>query len=458
MPSLSLRVIQPSFLKKYPLNKGFGHLKILDFISIIEFFDLDINPRKSKKTLITNKIVKSLENSQSIFAFKSRGILICCEKISIRDDLITIIFDKDSLNGILDGGHTTFAIGIFLLRKLNFSERIISQISTWDSLHAFWNENIEEIKEKSKKIDPEVDSILIPIEIIYPNSIMSNHFRDLILEISEARNTNAQLKIETIKNQSGIFAPLKRSLDKETSKKIQWKTNGEGYIDVKYLLSISWIILSELPYFPPAITPLPGPTAYSSKQAGLTRYISLIENNLFARKANDEYYILDLKNEISLYLINDLLEAHDYLLTHFDELLAIVDLNIEQLSAIKLGDPSKELFTGLFDDKKCNYIIPRGFIFPILYSFGGLVRHSGTLEWVITPIEFLKDKNLTTPLMKTFKSTLQLSNFDPQKVGKNKFSYLTIKDTLERNKTSNLIDSKYINNSPLQRITKNENL
>ena len=136
---------------------------------------------------------------------------------------VKIIPQNLSVEGILDGGHNTLAIGLFILNKaLGYAEKPIAKGSkTWDQFKKIWSDNrtiIEDYLEaiQNKQTDDDLD-FYIPTELLVPadqdDIACLNMFMSNLLEICDARNNNAELQLSAKANQKGYFDTLKEFMD-----------------------------------------------------------------------------------------------------------------------------------------------------------------------------------------------------------------------------------------------------
>ena len=81
----------------------------------IDILDLEANPRSSATGPVTAAIQESIENDPETFPFKTKGILLASSQYERLDrGRIKITPDNLQIEGILDGGHNTLAIGWYL--------------------------------------------------------------------------------------------------------------------------------------------------------------------------------------------------------------------------------------------------------------------------------------------------------------------------------------------------------
>src|SRR5690554_118182 len=94
-----------------------GLVKVRNLIPLIDTVDLEANPRSSKVGPVTDAIGDSLEATPETFPFKTKGILVGASAYEQRErSRYSLTFDDPDIEGILDGGHNTLAIGIYILK------------------------------------------------------------------------------------------------------------------------------------------------------------------------------------------------------------------------------------------------------------------------------------------------------------------------------------------------------
>ena len=91
-----------------------GFVKASSFVEIIDATeDLSSNPRSSKVGRVTADIQESIQNTPETLPFKTKGVLLATsdyERLERKRFLLN--FDHGEVNGVLDGGHNTLAIGM----------------------------------------------------------------------------------------------------------------------------------------------------------------------------------------------------------------------------------------------------------------------------------------------------------------------------------------------------------
>ena len=177
-------------LKKFELDEyvyWHGYIKAKEIKDIK--FPLDANPRKPQPSVVTKRMMATIQKHPKMFHHLNNGITIICESCDLNetDGIVDIKFGEVLNNhgdGICNGGHTYYSI-----------EQYSGIIS---------------------------DDCLVRIEIIeLPNSISPEERSQTIKEIAEARNAHNQLKSSTSANFSGFYEPFKTQLG-ENSIFVRW--------------------------------------------------------------------------------------------------------------------------------------------------------------------------------------------------------------------------------------------
>lgn len=87
-------------------------------VPIIDVLDLEANPRSSKTGPVTAAIQESIETDPTVFPFKTKGILLAASQYErLERNRVKITPENPAIEGILDGGHNTLAIGLYILAK-----------------------------------------------------------------------------------------------------------------------------------------------------------------------------------------------------------------------------------------------------------------------------------------------------------------------------------------------------
>ena len=419
-----------------------GFILCKDIEPIITSLNLDANPRNSRRSKkVTDPITETIENMPAAFPLMSKGILLGSSKCSNDGHgKYRLTFKDLSLEGILDGGHNSLAIGRAILRKAGASETELNKIKTWDDMKDLWAHYLPQIKGLSTVKNDASLNALIPIEILAPtkpdNAAAVAEFRSQILNICRARNNNSELKAETVANQGGVFDSLKAALPDGIKNNVAWKTNDKGCIDLRLLLALTWISLGVID-LPKGIAAMKGNKAYSSKADVMKQYADLLTHpDVSSKSAGEGSYTTNNKAVLSaLSLVPDILKAYDLIYRNFKEGYnengSLGKIRAVQSKSLTPKGQLKTQHTPFYGEEFKHEIAPDGYLMPIAYSMRALIRKhaDGTLSWKMNPVEFYGHKDEEGRLdnlrkvIPTIKGALELAHFDPKKVGQNDTAY-----------------------------------
>jgi hypothetical protein len=414
-------------------KRVFGLVKVRQFVPLIQAVDLDSNPRNSKAGSITGDIMESLERYPDIFPLMSKGILISALNFrSLDRGRYQLKFDDKAVEGVLDGGHNLLAAGLYILGQVDIKESINGL--TFAKFKDLFKKHFDQIDSflQDAKNDLVLDR-LIPVELLIPASDSETDrlsFREALPQIQQARNNNAQLKNQTLADHAGIFEELKGALDVSLRNLVEWKTNDGGIVDVRDVIALAWVPLSELDFDAhdnsgKRISAPSAPQLYSSKAVVLNRYVELMESRDVGRSPAGEKY------ELHSELVRDALKLAATMPALFEQVCEVVgpmfdstgsrtkfaDLTVVE-AANKRPDPKHK-----FSKTNASIAVPDGFVWPLVTGFRALIERTeeGVLYWGADPIIFLHDH--WKDLADSFYTILETGQFDPQKVGKSKLSY-----------------------------------
>lgn len=136
------------------------------------------------------------------------------------------------------------AIALHILNAATGHDRAIGKIKRWTDLEETWNRYKDKVADIRQSLD-----FLVPIEVLTPadeSEEVVEQFRQSILDICAARNNNVQLTADTKANAAGHYDAIQEIIDSKLRDKIVWKTNMEGRIEVRDIVALSWIGLSQV--------------------------------------------------------------------------------------------------------------------------------------------------------------------------------------------------------------------
>ena len=101
------------------ISKISSSLTPLSLLYLVKTAQNKINPRTATVNQITRSIQSTLSDCPELFWYKTKGILIATESCEILDrNRVRLSFEHEKFEGIMDGGHNTFAIARFIISKL----------------------------------------------------------------------------------------------------------------------------------------------------------------------------------------------------------------------------------------------------------------------------------------------------------------------------------------------------
>lgn len=415
-----------------------GFVKIRSLGELISKLDLDANPRSSRRSKVTAEIIETIKETPDLYPFKSKGILLgASECVSLDRGRYSLTFNDRKLEGILDGGHNTLAIALFLLEAAGATAAELRKIKTWADMKEIWPAYADKIRSfKSQDKDPQLNA-LVPVEILVPalpgDESSVTDFMSNILFICAARNNNVQLKRETVDNQAGLYDYLKQALSPTISSEVSWRTNDAKRIDVRFLISLAWVPLSMLD-LPKDISPLAGNTAYSGKQQAIQRYADLISHEEISVLSGNNCEIKSQPVISALNMVNDVLETYDIIYRNFQSGYNENGGSFGKITEVKSANKSaSNRFTPFGHEPIDSDVPPLGYIMPVAFSMQALIgkRQDGTLYWLAQPQEFFSNESNFKEIMGAVKDAILMVDFDPQKVGKKDLSYSNVKDRVE---------------------------
>lgn len=430
------------------ITKVVGLTKAKYIIPIIDLLDLEANPRSSKTGPVTTAIQESIENDPDIFPFKTKGILLASSQYErLERSRIKITPENLEIEGILDGGHNTLAIGLHILKAAMefYNESLPRGAKNWADFKELWeaNRDIIDLYLDALRKDSSIGNLnfYVPIELLIPrdaNDLVSvETFKNYLLEICAARNNNVQLPVSDKANQQGYFNTLRELMDNHNSAvsdRIGWKSNDGGEIKAQDIIALTWIPLSLITPVKDQhgriIEPVLPQNLYRNKGSCLKQFEKLMSSPEVTAK-NGEDYKHELHNkevESAFQIAVELPELYDYIFEMFPSLYNAAGGSYGSIVAVKkLNDKrtdKKTPFTGKTIDK----LSPDGFIVPLTYGLQALmetktVNGHTEIRWKQPPMIFLH--NNLDKIVKEYYGIFSMCDYDPQKIGKNTQSYKT---------------------------------
>ena len=428
------------------ITKIVGLTKAKYLVPIIDCLDLEANPRSSKTCAVTDAIEESIETDPAVFPFKTKGILLAASQYAHLDrGRIKLMPDDPNIEGILDGGHNTLAIGLHILRKAMEYEGIPfpKGTKTWDEFKQLWQAKRDVIDAylDALKCDPDNGSLdfYVPIELLVPRSAEDlasvESFKNDLLEICAARNNNVQLQVSAKANQLGYFDMLKQLMDEHNpalGNRIEWKTNDGGEIKAQDIIALAWIPLNLIKPVKDAggriLDPVLAQNIYRGKGGCLKQFEKLMSSpEVTVETAAD--YKRELRNpEVAsaFQIAVELPELYDEIYAAFPDLYNAAGGSYGRITAVKkLNEKRKDKKTP-FTEMEIETVSPEGFIVPLVYGLQALMENRvvaghNEIRWAQPPKAFLQS-NLRK-IVAHYAGIFSMCDYDPQKIGKNPQSY-----------------------------------
>lgn len=441
------------------VRRVIGLLKAKYLIPVIDELDLQANPRESKTGRITNAIQDSIMTNSELFPVETKGILLAATEYDpLERQRYRIRIQDPSIEGILDGGHNTLAIGLYILQiALDYAGKTLPKGSRnwaqfkqdWAEYRRYIDDYLEAAREAAREGDEDFDNKLnfyIPVELLLPVSEeCANEFSNELFVIGTARNNNAQLTDSTKANQQGYFEQLQSLMQKhnpELAEIIEWKTNSGGQVKVEDLVALTWIPLSLLPPVKDASKrKVEAPAAanlYSGKGACMKTFERLMSSDEVTSQTSADYK-RELRNPGVLAAFKIAVELPD-LYDYIEENLAIAYNNnggkYGRIGAVKKMNEKRRTKLSHFNRKEIETLSPDGFVAPLVYGLRELMEYTkvdgyDVVRWKCNPREFL-DENFAK-IVKKYMMFVQTNEYDPQKVGKSAASYEFVRDWYRMN-------------------------
>ena len=433
-----LRFVEATDIEIGGIRRIVGVIKVADLISLISIATLDSNPRKPKRNDIIDSICKELRNHDYLFTYKTRGLLVgAANSIQLNSNEFRLEIEDQQIEGILDGGHNTLAIGLMILEVATGRPTEISRIQDWKEFKQKWLENQSAIETWSKSpTSSTFHDMLIGVELILPmdveNSDSVDLFKRSIIDICSARNTSTPLKTSTMLGKLGLLDPLKARLLEPYLSRVQWEQNGQGVVKSDDLISMTLVPFKALlKYFPIEnksgrfMTVKAANSLYAGRTAGVKNYGELMQSNKITKRTSDyKREIFGSEIESVFDLAAQLPEIYDRIYSLFASAFDHnSDRSLMALPSIVEWNNRHRLNLRLpYSGQPISGVFPEALIQPILRGLEFLIGfdlETRRLYWMRDPISFLDSHidEIVKPIPKAF---IETYNCAPDLFGKDK--------------------------------------
>jgi hypothetical protein len=434
-----------------PIRRAIGFVNIGQLLPILDSKALAPNPRTAGRNPIIEGILGTLNNTPELFRYKSKGLLISSHKVEeLQRSRFRVTFDKEFVDGVLDGGHNLFAIGLFILSQV-LPDREVGRIRTWEQLDAAWATNRKEVDNLEFDTDD-----LVSVELIYPGSVSEANqeaFDRAAFDISQARNANTEVRSEAFQNKLGLYDVLKDALPPELSRRVEWKPGvveerGAKPISVRDIVALAWIplnVANQAAALPIDISVLPQ-NIYRNKQECSDKFKTLMEHSEVTEPiGGNAGQVRQLKNatvESCLRLTGDLPRLYDLIYEMFPQLYNDGTHRFGRRNIVKMYDPEriKQLkkeekdasgYTGIRpvtpffqrSTREMKWKYPDALIIPFVTGLSALmIVRDGCVLWAHDDIDRVVVEKLrkAAPL---FEGQLDAYDWDPQRLAKSQSSH-----------------------------------
>ncbi|MBM6687942.1 hypothetical protein H6A35_03535 [Collinsella tanakaei] len=463
---VSIRITQKQEQKVHKdIRRIIGLMPARFTIGLIDNLNLEANPRNSRLGSVTDAIIESIQQDEQsttskLFPFKSKGILLAASRYEEleRDRYILQCVDLNT-EGILDGGHNTLAIGTYILFQAAKATGNIPpkkrSISIWEEFKKTWMERREQIQAyldelrdsdaKAQLIDNGIGTLdfSVPIELLLPteqdSELCLENFRTSLLEICDARNNNAQLTQATKANQEGIFDAFNKIFkqkDPEFADCISWKTNDGKRVESRTLVALSWIPISKTKWVTGDEKIIDAPAAssiYNSKEKCLDKFLQLMRRpEITDTETTARRVLTDPVIRSALEVAADLPGLFDMLYEMFPECYNRIG-NFGRIGAVKGLLNKRGEYRTPFLQKPANRPVPDAYVYPLVFGLRALMQENKLthyIEWATDPYEFVQSEYCKQAVV-DYCGVIQQSDYDPQKVGKGSFSYVSAENAMK---------------------------
>lgn len=434
-----------------PVLRIVGFARARELLQLIDAADLEANPRSAKAGPVTDDILDSIDETPDLFVFKTKGILVGASFYEkLQRNRYRLSFENTKIEGILDGGHNTLAIGTHILMKALSDPSIKRKVRDWPTFKECWETSrvevdaLRKVKPQDDDYDEDALDFLVPIEVLVPSDLENEEsldaFNSCLLSICSARNNNVQLTVETKSNKKGFYEDLRAALPEDIANRVEWKTNDGGQIKARDLVALAWIPLSTLdldylPTFPPQ-------NIYRNKGECAKLFDELLSHEDVS-EATDGEYTRKVHNKAirsALTLAGELPSLYDKIYAEFPRAYNDNAGKFGNISVVKMAINMRSQPTTYFTDEPVEYSYPDGLILPLVYGLRALMetKDDGRVVWSQNPHKFL-DRHLSK-IVRKYRVILDAYRFDPQKVGKNEGSYDLVLDAY---KTELMLQGKH---------------
>jgi len=358
------------------------------------------NPRGAKENAVVKQIRDTLSNNPEKMVFRNKGLLASVSRAALLagNTKIAVTADDPSLHGIVDGGHTSFAIRKQVLSCVipeeNPDRKSVERIRHPSRLRAFEEKYAAAIQKFLPKLQGSVN-----VEFIYPKNSAEAPKRQ-ILDVIVARNAGSEQTVTAINTYDGVYDDLRNALPPSINARINWKPDEaeiKDEIKVREVITLAMVALYGL-YVNRGIPRLdrgemvtPGINFYNSK-AGVQKAFRAVKVACSPSSGDDVFSASTDKGFLSaLALVPDIMRLHDWLVKEFTQMYRKSGKYARSATGYTEALPNHPFRTYYFQEPMHETIkgaLP-AYILPLLYPVHHLMKlDRGKLVWRENPVEF----------------------------------------------------------------------
>jgi hypothetical protein len=423
-----------------PVTRLVGFVRARNLLPLMDAATLDANPRTARVGQITSDIRESIETTPELFPFKTKGILVAsanCKELERRRYHMT--FDHPAIEGILDGGHNTLAIGLHILSVAGVEPKEIKRLKTWPEFKEAWVTHSAKVKAlKSSAASGEGGPLdfLVPVEVLIPSDpdddLKFEAFTSSLFEICAARNNNRQLADEAKANKKGLYDYLRQTVPTEIANRVEWKSNDGGDVKIRDIVALAWVPLS-LTKLPDGVSKPRVVDMYSGKGKCSSSFDTLMEHPDVSKQTGDGTFELHNTTIGAALSVAGLMpRLYDLIYRDFPAAYNDGGGRFGRLNSVKMATDMKTKPVTAFLKAPVQYSYPDGFIMPLVYGLSALMTadETGTVSWLVSdPEKFVRD--ILPSVVRRYRAIIEAFSGDPQKIGKNEGAYTIAKDAFE---------------------------
>ena len=405
------------------IRRVVGVVRISSLLSLISLATLESNPRRPKRNNIVESIRSEILSGDTLFTYKSRGLLVGAENVvELGPGRFELELVDQTIEGILDGGHNTLGIGLAILELSTHQSAQLKNVHDWYQFKEIWERSGVALCEWEKSCKLQKNDLLIGVEFILPEVLEDEEslavFRRSIIDICAARNSSTSLRSSTMLDKAGLLDPLKVRLKPILESRVQWTENGQGAVKADLLITkalVPFTVLSE--NFPilnskgKRLVSKSPTTLYASQSEAINLYREfMLSDSLTSRTADYRRILKSSQGESVFDIAAEIPEIYDYIYGKFPTAFNSAGFgSLEQIESVrKFNHRRRNALTLPMSGSPVKFVFPEALIQPILRGLSVLMRYnskSQRVEWIVDDVyQFIDDhlEQIAAPIAKAF--------------------------------------------------------